>query len=482
MISYIYTYLYTLIHIYYIFIHFYMDAAVSILSYDDKDLNLSNNLSLSIPSSVQGGSYFTKIHYAKRPLYMQSPKCVSKQGIIAIGKKTYIELVISNEKDGEFISFLENLEKACIDIIFEKRHIWFTDELEKTDIETAFASIIKSYKHGTSHLLKLNINNTSNHAKHGIGIGGLQTCFMFDENNNPLKFDHVKPETQLITIIEFEGIKFTQKSFQFEMNARQMLIIDEKPIFNSCLIKTKKKDDEQNEKDEKMDNNRENKGDDKGHDKGDNGDDKGDDELKTTEATAVTVTLASKAEGGMHTTDNTDSGAHNEMKMKETETESTETIKSEECVGKLNLKQLKQEEEEKDLEVNRSSENKTVNKHSIEIHPEYEGELELVEINLDIPQEMDPGFEKIRLQNANEVYYKMYKEAKEKAKSAKKIAVEAYLTAEEIKFTYNLVDNESDSDSDSSDSSDDGDNGDNGDNGENGNGDNLQQEKNILAI
>ena len=56
------------------------------------------------------------------------------------------------------------------------------------------------------------------------------------------------------------------------------------------------------------------------------------------------------------------------------------------------------------------------------------------------------GFEKIKLQNANEVYYKMYKEAKEKAKSAKKVAVEAYLAAEEIKFTYNLVDNESDSD------------------------------------
>ena len=124
-----------------------MDA-VSILSYDDKDLNLSNNLTLSMPSSVQGGSYFTKIHYAKRPLYMQTPKCISKQGISTIGKKMYIELVISNEKDTEFISFLENLEKNCIDMIFEKRHIWFTDDLEKSDIETAFASIIKSYKNG----------------------------------------------------------------------------------------------------------------------------------------------------------------------------------------------------------------------------------------------------------------------------------------------------------------------------------------------
>lgn len=392
---------------------------ISILSYDDKDLNISNNVTLSMPSSVQGGSYFTKLHYAKRPLYMQTPKCVSKQGIITIGKKMYIELVISNEKDGEFISFLENLEKTCIDIIFEKRHIWFTDELEKTDIETAFASIIKSYKNGTSHLLKLNINNTSNHAKHGIGIGGLQTCFVFDENNNSLKFDDVKPETPLITIIEFEGIKFTSKSFQFEMNARQILVIDEKPIFNSCLIKPRKKD-KQNEFDEGS------------NDK--NGD--GDDELKKIEESPLPTSTSAIIATSIASDDNNapdsaissvadndsvnaSEGMQNENKMKEPEL--FENKKNEECLGELKLV--------KDLE---------------------ECDDELVEVNLELPQEFDSGFEKIKLQNANEVYYKMYKEAKEKAKSAKKIAVEAYLAAEEIKFTYNLVDNESDSDNSSS--------------------------------
>jgi hypothetical protein len=419
-----------------------MDAAVSILSYDDKDLNISNNVTLSMPSSVQGGSYFTKIHYAKHPLYMQTPKCVSKQGIVTIGKKTYIELVISNEKDGEFISFLENLEKTCIDIIFEKRHLWFTDELEKTDIETAFASIIKSYKNGTSHLLKLNINNTSNHAKHGIGIGGLQTCFVFDENNNSLKFDDVKPETPLITIIEFEGIKFTSKSFQFEMNVRQMLIIDEKPIFNSCLIKPRKKDDEQNEFDEGT--NEKNSGDD----------------LKTedspllstsaTSATSATTTVASQDDNGLNNTDdncaavNVNKGIKDEMKNEEPELEPelAKNKKNEECLGELKVEKV--EKVEKDLEIKTSqTENKKVKKENVEEHRDDD---ELVEVNLELPQELDSGFEKIKLQNANEVYYKMYKEAKEKAKSAKKVAVEAYLAAEEIKFTYNLVDNESDSD------------------------------------
>jgi len=63
------------------------------------------------------------------------------------------------------------------------------------------------------------------------------------------------------------------------------------------------------------------------------------------------------------------------------------------------------------------------------------------------------------LKNPDDVYYKMYKDAKEKAKAAKDIAIEAYLAAEEIKLTYNLnnVDS-SDSDDDSDSSSNDNDN------------------------
>ena len=79
----------------------------------------------------------------------------------------------------------------------------------------------------------------------------------------------------------------------------------------------------------------------------------------------------------------------------------------------------KQEKEEEVIkEINTGSENNTViqNTMDVETQPENnsEGELELVEINLDAPQEFDPGFEKMKLQNANEVYYKMYKEAKER--------------------------------------------------------------------
>jgi hypothetical protein len=321
--------------------------------------------------------------------------------------------------------------------------------LEKTDIETAFASIMKSYKNGTSQLLKLNINNTSNHAKHGIGIGGLQTCFVFDENNNSLKFDDIRPETQMITIIEFEGIKFTSKSFQFEMNARQMLVINEKPIFNSCLIKPKKKE-EQNEFNEGSDDIAKNDVDNK---------------VKKIEESVFLSTDNGVDNGGAAViADNAEAenGLQNEMKKSEQEQKIDE---NEECLGELKVVKTVE-----DLEIKTSqNENKKVKKENVAKKEENVAKKEenvakkeenivkkenvvenrddeLVEVNLELPQELDSGFEKIKLQNANEVYYKMYKEAKEKAKSAKKIAVEAYLAAEEIKFTYNLIDNESDSD------------------------------------
>lgn len=415
---------------------------ISILSYDDKDLNLSN-ITLSMPSSVQGGSYFTKIHYAKRPLYMQSPKCISKQGITAVGKKMYIELVISNEKDSEFISFLENLEKTCIDIIFEKRHIWLTDDLEKTDIETAFASIIKSYKNGTSHLLKLNIN----HAKHGIGIGGLQTCFIFDENNNSLKFEDVNPERSFITLIEFEGIKFTSKSFQFEMNARQILIIDEKPIFNSCLIKPKKKYDAESNEQVNEDRDRDRHTNDSSNTVGQSEEcipssvvsniDVVDDVHVNVDAVTVGVDCITH-----------DNGVANDDSTT-TVTAATTTAASIQFI-KENEMMIENESAENNVESlgELKEETKTYQNENEKMNEVHE-ENELIEVNLDVPQELDSSFEKIKLQNANDVYYKMYKEAKEKAKSAKKIAVEAYLTAEEIKFTYNLIDNESDSDNSS---------------------------------
>jgi hypothetical protein len=399
----------------------------TILSYDDKNIDYSN-ITLSMPSSIHGGSYFTKLQYCKKPLYMQSPTCISKQGIVHSGKKTYIDLVFTSEKDGEFISFLENLEKKCIDIIYDKRHLWFTDDLEKTDIETAFASLVKSYKNGTSHTLRVNINSGNSSNSKFNNIGGVQSCFIFDEENNVLSFESVKPETLLITIIDFEGIKFTSKSFQFEINARQMLIINEKPLFKACLIKQKKQE----------------------HNQGDKCEDGEQEQLYIQVATDADTNANDAVVVSVSTKENVIEIVESSLPPNHLETlEHVEIVESVvpplEVVKELHLEEL-------------SSLSSSVVKKNDSDDGDNCNSGELIEVTLDLEKDGQKNLELV-LKNPDDVYYKMYKDAKEKAKAAKNIAIEAYLAAEEIKLTYNLnnVDS-SDSDDDSDDSDNDNDN------------------------
>ncbi len=108
------------------------------------------------PESLHGGSgtFFTKIGIGNTKtntnevLYIQTPKCVTKQGVVTTaGKKTYIDLMFSNE-DTSFIEFMENLEKSCVEKIHEKKNSWFTNEIDQSEIENAFTSALRPFKGG----------------------------------------------------------------------------------------------------------------------------------------------------------------------------------------------------------------------------------------------------------------------------------------------------------------------------------------------
>ena len=73
---------------------------------------------------------------------------------------------------------------------------------------------------------------------------------------------------------------------------------------------------------------------------------------------------------------------------------------------------------------------------------------ELMEININTNSE---DLETIHLKKPNQVYYEIYKEARKKAKQAKKDAIVAFLEAKNIKKTYMLEDLEDSEDSQDSD-------------------------------
>ena len=189
-----------------------------------------SKLSLAHPIGVQGGAYFTKIEYNNKPLYIQTVKSLTRQGLVKNGKKYYCDLMFDNNSEA-LMHWFETLEETCHKLIFEKKNDWFQGSLEENDIESAFNSLIRIYKSGKYYLLRTNIKNTKD---------DIPSVKIYNENELSLGINDITSETSIISILEIHGIKFTSRSFQIEVELKQIMVLNNEPTFESCLIKTNK--------------------------------------------------------------------------------------------------------------------------------------------------------------------------------------------------------------------------------------------------
>jgi len=200
-----------------------------------------SKISLANPTGVQGGAYFTKILYNLKPLYIQTQQSLTRQGFIkTTGKKFYIDLMFDNNSS-DMINWFVNLEERCQKLLFEKSETWFQNTLELNDIETAFNSTIRVYRSGKYYLVRCNAKSNSNNEP---------LVKIYDEDENSVLYTDINNEIKIISILEIQGIKFTSRNFQIEIEIKQIMTINEEPIFESCLIKTNnlKKDNNENMK------------------------------------------------------------------------------------------------------------------------------------------------------------------------------------------------------------------------------------------
>jgi hypothetical protein len=114
--------------------------------------------------------------------------------------------------------------------------------------------------------------------------------------------------------------------------------------------------------------------------------------------------------------------------------------------------QYKEEPEEQDKKEQEEPEDKyleQIENPEIKIDTTQDEMSELCEVDISL----DNLGESISIKEKNDVYYKMYQDAREKAKVARDLALSAYLEAKQIKNTYMLdIDSESESDTINTDS------------------------------
>jgi hypothetical protein len=358
-----------------------------------------SKISLAHPAGIQGGAYFTKIEFNKKPLYIQTTKSLTRQGIVKTGKKYYSDLMFDKNSE-TLIEWFLNLEEKCKKLIYEKKDAWFQGNLEENDIENAFNPLIRVYKSGKFNLLRTNIKSSKDETP---------AVKIYNENEIMLGINDITTETEMISILEIQGIKFTSRNFQIEIELKQVMVLDNQPIFESCLIKTNKKTNEQKPLEEL-------------------------EELKSDENMQSIDVLASINE----------QQNENIILSMEEETKPVVESKMEEINNIVNSLEefdpihLLQPEEKKEEDIALDIDFEDL---SDDIEENNDSLREITDLNL------DKNDESITLKKPNQVYFELYKEARNKAKQAKKSAILAYLEAKNIKKTY-MIENINDSDSD----------------------------------
>lgn len=313
----------------------------------------------------KNGSYFIKLGLHNNPIYIQSPKCFVKSGMMKSGKKMFCDLVFSHENEN-LISWLEGLEETCKKRIFQNRTKWFENDLEEHEIENYLTSPYKIIKSGKQYVMRVNVPMLIDKCELKI----------YDEQEMEIPAEELKENTDVVTILEFKGIRCSVRSFQFEIELKQMLVVAPVKLFEKCVIHV----------------------------------DRG---VPSAVVSAPVVAPPAVAP----------------------------------------VPQIVEHRPVSPLRVVAPPETELVDAPTTPVvmtdlvsSPPAKTD-EMVELD-DFEIDLDDAVETLQLRKRDDVYYKMYKEAKRKAKEAKILALSNYLEAKRIKSTYLLNDEISDDEND----------------------------------
>jgi len=363
--------------------------------HDPNDKFEFNKLLLTSPTVVSGGNHFIKYSMNDMPLYIQPPKCKVKQGIIKTGKRAYCDLMFTNENEN-FIRWLENLENYSQKQIFINREKWFETALDEHDIENSFTSPLKIYKSGKYYIVRTNIPTAL----------GKTNFKVYDENENIIDIETIKENENVATILEIQGIKCSARSFQIEIEMKQLLVLNKVDLFEKCIL-TKKteivKESLEKTEDENLIDNR---------------------DIDITRSVENNTVVIETVENESHDDNNNNNNNNTSQQMND---------------DSNNINNISFEKYEVDGEPEQKEE---ISKNLQYINLEKTELIEEVDLNLEKIEQNEPVF----LKKRNDVYYEMYREALRKAKLAKEMALSNYLEAKRIKNTYMLDELNDDSD------------------------------------
>ena len=191
-----------------------------------------SNISLTNPTAMQGGgAYFAKMTIEGKPIRIQLPKTLTKAGVVSTKRDCYIDLMYTREMEPVLIKWIDSIEQRCKELVNEKKSLWFSNELSKSDIDGMLTPLSRTYKGETMTLIRVAIDTSKR--------SGSTNCQIYDDKENKIDdVEFITTEHSIIPLVFIEGIKFTNKSIEIELKMIQMMVFT--PSANECLINYKK--------------------------------------------------------------------------------------------------------------------------------------------------------------------------------------------------------------------------------------------------
>jgi hypothetical protein len=433
-----------------------------LIDINNTDEDYMSNLKLHSPMPIQGGSYLAKLTLNGNPILFQMPKCSTKKGIVSSGKRFYCDLLFKYD-DTNVIDTIETMENIIRDKVFEKSELWFQDPPTLEDIEYNWNESIKQTKQ--NFYLRTYVGNSKN-VKSTISV--------YNSDQEQISMEDITPSSNIITIVEVTGLKFSSSSFHINYCLRQVMVLEDAPIFNKCLISVaqpkqlshkqtinnnsiiKENSEDHLEKSniellEKQDNQSpfKNTYDEMGEKIEDIAEDTTDDTMDdtmddTTEDTTDDLEILDNHTNLMDDTldssfdlnkDSNETSAENTINLENTE--DTNDVEDEHVnlhTGSQERDTHQSTQQQPQQHPKQQIDSQEISKHIntlINKEPDTDT-LEIKEVDIGMPEEEDA----VLLKKPDTVYLDIYNKAVEKAKEARLKAIQAYLELKEIKNKY----------------------------------------------
>jgi len=171
--------------------------------------------------------FLLKTTYQSSPFLVQTPKMHIKQKFQKVaGNKGWSTDLVFAVSDSEFYDWFENLEKFCVDYLFQNQKQWFQTDLSTEDIEGLFVSPFRVFKSSKTYQMKCHISDLG------------QSLAIFDTEQKRVDYnDQYQTDSPLLGIIEVIGIRCSQKHFQIDLELKQILELPTVDKVESCLIR-----------------------------------------------------------------------------------------------------------------------------------------------------------------------------------------------------------------------------------------------------